>query len=79
MGDASGRLVMMVKTLTAERKKQGVTQEQIAWALSVTQTYVSYMESGKKTPTLKQLDEWADYLGKRLVFELRNGKQRDKK
>lgn len=77
MGDPNGRLVLMVRDLKEERKRQGVTQESIAWALSVTQTYVSYMESGRKTPTLKQLDEWADYLGWELVFEMK--KRRRKK
>lgn len=76
MGDPNGRLVLMVRDLKEERKRQGVTQEEIAWTLHVTQTYVSYLESGRKTPTLKQLDEWADHLGWELVFEMKKRRKK---
>lgn len=48
------------KALTAIRSARGLTQE--AFSLASSRTYVSSLERGLKTPTLKKVDELAEVL-----------------
>ena len=55
--------------LRAERKNQKIGIETAAKAMSITASYVSQIENGKKNPTLSVLDNYTQFLGMDL-FEL---------
>ena len=49
------------KGITALRKENGLSQIQFAERVGISQTYVSDLESGKKNPTMKTLDDLLSY------------------
>lgn len=53
-----------------ERKKQGLTQKQLAARAGITQTVMSRVESGTGNPTLSLLEELASALGAQLDITL---------
>jgi len=48
--------------LKRRRLKQGLTQEQLAENLGCSPTYISKLESGKHTPSLRRLIELSEHL-----------------
>ena len=60
----------IVKALVVERKRQGITQQQIADDTGMQTSNVTRFESCKYTPTLEILTRYADALGKKLRIEL---------
>jgi len=48
-------------TIKSIRKKKGISQKEFAKFLDKTPTYISLIESDKKTPSLKFIQEIADY------------------
>ena len=53
----------MGTALREERKKQGINIESAAKALSITASYISQIETGKKNPTLSVVENYASFLG----------------
>lgn len=43
------------------RTVKGLKQQEVSKAVGITQSYLSLIESGKKTPTIKTLQSFADY------------------
>lgn len=52
--------------IRAERKRQGLTQKQLAARAGITQTVLSRTESGSGNPTLSLLEDIAAALGMQL-------------
>ncbi len=52
--------------IKCERKKLGLTQEQLANTLNVSSNYISAIECGKKTPKLEMFFKIADVLNVNL-------------
>jgi len=50
-------------TIKEIRKKKGINQKEFAKLLGKTPTYISLIESDKKKPSLKFIEEVADYFG----------------
>lgn len=44
------------------RKSKGITQEQLAEKIHVSQTWIAYIETGRDTPNLKMLEKIAKVL-----------------
>ena len=60
----------IVDELIAERKRQGLTQQDIADRTGMKAPNVTRIESCKFTPTLDVLERYAKAVGKQLRFEL---------
>ena len=60
MGDVQKRVGGNVARL---RKQRGLTQEALAQAADVKQTYLSEIENGKRNPTLGMMERIAAALG----------------
>lgn len=50
-------------TIKEIRKKKGISQKEFAKSIDKTPTYISLIESDKKKPSLKFVQEVADYFG----------------
>ena len=60
----------IVAALIAERKRRGLTQQDIADRTGMKAPNVTRIESCKFTPTLDVLERYAEALGKKIQFEL---------
>lgn len=60
----------IVGQLINERKKQGLTQQNIAEATGMKTPNVTRFESCRYTPSLDILTKYADALGKKISIEL---------
>lgn len=60
----------IVDELIAERKRQGLTQQDIADRTGMKAPNVTRFESCKFTPTLDVLERYASAVGKKLQLEL---------
>ena len=60
----------IVAALIAERKRIGLTQQDIADRTGMKAPNVTRIESCKFTPTLDVLERYAEALGKKIQFEL---------
>lgn len=60
----------IVKSLIAERKRQGLTQQEIADITGMKAPNITRIESCKFTPTLEVLMRYAKALGKEIHFAL---------
>jgi len=56
------RDLRLARHLQKVRKSKGITQEQLAEKLRISQTYIGYLEIGYKIPNLKMLQRIADVL-----------------
>ena len=65
----------IVKSLVAERKRQGITQQEIADITGMKAPNVTRIESCKFTPTLDVLLRYAKAVGKELRFALGDSEQ----
>ena len=61
---------VIVQALITERKRLGLTQQNIADDTGIKTSNVARFESCKYTPTLEILTRYADALGKKLRIEL---------
>lgn len=52
----------MIIKIKEIREKKGITQLELAEQVGITQVYLSYIENGHKTPTLKTLQKLAKAL-----------------
>ena len=59
----------IVRALVEERKRRGLTQQDIADMTGMKAPNVTRIESCKFTPTLDVLERYAQALGKKLHFE----------
>lgn len=60
----------IVEVLISERKRQGMTQQEIADITGMRAPNITRIESQKYTPTLDVLVRYANAVGKELHFEL---------
>lgn len=60
----------IIKELVEERKRLGLTQQDIADRTGMKAPNVTRVESCKFTPTLEVLERYAMAVGKRLTFKL---------
>lgn len=60
----------IVSELISERKRQGITQQEVADMTGMKAPNVTRIESRRYTPTLEVLIRYAKALGKELHFEL---------
>ncbi len=63
---------MFGKHIKENRKKQGISQKQLAEKLGVKQAYISMIETDKKNISLRKLEQIGTILG--LSIEINNGK-----
>ena len=61
---------IIVQALIAERKRLGLTQQNIADDTGIKTPNITRFEACKYTPTLEVLTRYADALGKKLCIEL---------
>lgn len=62
----------IVDELITERKRQGLTQQDIADRTGMKAPNITRIESCKYTPTLEVLERYAMAVGKQLKFDLVN-------
>lgn len=60
----------MISLLITERKKQNLTQEELALRMGTKKSNISRLESGNYNPSLDFLSKIAEALGKELVLSL---------
>ena len=60
----------MARELVAARSKAGMTQEQVAQVMGTTQSVVARLESGKRMPSLRTVQRYAQAIGARAVVRL---------
>jgi transcriptional regulator with XRE-family HTH domain len=61
--EAEPRVSSVVRQLVAERQRRGMSQRSLAALLHTAQQYVSNLECGAVSPTLRTLERWAAALG----------------
>ena len=49
--------------LIAAREEKGMTQTELADALSLTRVFVSHVECGQRNARIEIMTRWADYFG----------------
>ena len=59
---ASGNEVLFGRVLNDVRKKRGLTQEELAFKSGYDPTYISMLERGKKSPSLRTIVSLATVL-----------------
>ena len=60
----------IVRALVEERKRRGLTQQDIADRTGMKAPNVTRIESCKFTPTLEVLERYAEAVGKKIQFDL---------
>ena len=55
-------------TFNKLRKSKGLTQKELAKALDVTQTAITYWETGKREPSIEMLEKIANYFDVSLDY-----------
>lgn len=54
--------IKLGKSIKKIRNQAGMTQEQLAEKAKISTTYIGYIETGKKKPSLKVINKIADVL-----------------
>lgn len=62
----------LAEKLKAERLKKGVSETDVAKAVGTTQSFISHIESGRKTPSTAVIVDIAKYYGVSLDYLLGN-------
>lgn len=62
----------ILSLLIARRKELGITLEHLAERAGYSKNTVHYWERGKRSPTLRNLSNWAQALGIRITMECEN-------
>ena len=60
----------IVLALIAARKRDGLTQEQVAERMGTVQPVIARVESGRQRPSLKTIERYAKATGHRAVVSL---------
>ncbi len=58
------------RELVAARSRAGLTQEEVALRMGTTQSTVARLESGKRPPSLRSVQRYAQAVGARAVLRL---------
>lgn len=58
------------RELVAARARAGLTQEEVAQRMGTTQSTVARLESGKRPPSLRTVQRYAQAVGARAVLRL---------
>lgn len=58
------------RELVAARARAGLTQEEVAARMGTTQSTVARLESGKRPPSLRTVQRYAQAVGSRAVLRL---------
>lgn len=68
--DALGEEFGMARELIAARARMGLTQADVALRMGTTQSAVARLESGKRPPSLRSVQRYAQAIGCRAVVRL---------
>ena len=68
--DASADEFSMARELIAARSRAGLTQGEVAARMGTTQSVVARLESGKRTPSMRSVQRYAQAVGARAVVHL---------
>jgi DNA-binding XRE family transcriptional regulator len=68
--DALGPEFESAKELIAARVRAGLTQEEVAARMGTTQSTIARLESGRRPPSLRTVQRYAQALGCRAVVRL---------
>ena len=60
----------IARELIAARARAGMTQAEVAQRMDTTQSTVARMESGRRLPTLRTVQRYAEAVGARAVLRL---------
>ena len=60
----------MVRELIAVRARMGLTQADVAQRMGTTQSVIARLESGKRAPSLRSVQRYAQAIGLRAVVRL---------
>jgi transcriptional regulator with XRE-family HTH domain len=60
----------MARELIAARSRAGMTQGQVAEVMGTTQSVIARLESGKRMPSLRTVQRYAQAIGARAVVRL---------
>ena len=60
----------MARELIAARSRAGLSQVEVAARMGTTQSVIARLESGKRMPSLRTVQRYADALGCRAVVKL---------
>ena len=63
-------LKYILDNLIIERKKQGITQNKLAEMTGMQAPNIALLETGKRIPTLKTLERYAEAVGKHISLKL---------
>ena len=68
--DAMASEFEMARELIAARSRAGLTQGEVAERMGTTQSAVARLESGKRTPSMRTVQRYAQVVGARAVVHL---------
>ena len=68
--DAIANEFEMARELIAARSRAGLTQGEVAECMGTTQSVVARLESGKRTPSMRIVQRYAQAVGARAVVHL---------
>lgn len=60
----------LVRELIAARNRAGLTQGQVAQRMGTTQSVIARLESGRRAPSMRSVQRYADALGCRAVVRI---------
>lgn len=60
----------MVREMIAARSRAGLTQTEVAERMGTTQSVIARLEGGKRTPSMRTVQRYAQALGCRAVMRL---------
>jgi predicted transcriptional regulator len=70
--DALGPEFTIARELIAARARAGLSQAEVAQRMGTTQSVVARLESGKRPPSLRTVQRYAQALGARAVVRIEN-------
>jgi len=68
--DAMAHEFEMARELTAARSRAGLTQGEVADRMGTTQSVVARLESGRRAPSMRTVQRYAQAVGARAVVHL---------
>ena len=68
--DALAHEFEMARELVAARSKAGLTQADVAQRMGTTQSVIARMESGRRLPSMRTVQRYAQAVGCRAVVKL---------
>jgi predicted transcriptional regulator len=68
--DAIANEFEMARELIAARSRAGLTQGEVAERMGTTQSVIARLESGRRTPSMRTVQRYAQVVGARAVVHL---------